>query len=195
MKERRGKSAFTSFVKWCRWIHRHCSYFFAGVVLIYALSGILMNHRQDINPNYSAKRVLLEEAISSTPRAGGEVSLDEVMQLLGRIGEEKNYTKHYFPDEKTMKVFLKGGSTLEVDLASGKAVYDQLRKRPLLSDFVRLHYNPGRWWTYFSDLFAVALILITLTGLFLVRGRKGLKGVGGIELIAGILIPILFLVL
>ena len=94
-----------------------------------------------------------------------------------------------------MKVFLKGGSTLEVDLQTGAGVYDRLRKRPILGDFVRLHYNPGRWWTYFSDLFAIALIIITLSGLFLARGKKGLRGVGGLELVLGILIPLLFLLL
>ena len=60
---------------------------------------------------------------------------------------------------------------------------------------VRLHYNPGRWWTTFSDVFAVCLILITLTGLVMVKGKKGLIGRGGILFIIGIVIPVLFLML
>ncbi|WP_297719705.1 PepSY-associated TM helix domain-containing protein [uncultured Porphyromonas sp.] len=177
----------------CRWLHRHCSFLFAGVVLIYALSGILMNHRDQINPSYTAKRIILQQALPDTPRAKGTVTQEELTALLSSIGEEKNYTKHYYPDDGSLKVFLKGGSTLEVDLSNGTATYDRLRKRPILSDFVRLHYNPGRWWTYFSDLFAVALILITLSGLLLVKGKRGLKGIGGVELIIGIVIPLLFL--
>ncbi|MDE6654618.1 MAG: PepSY-associated TM helix domain-containing protein, partial [Muribaculaceae bacterium] len=69
------------------------------------------------------------------------------------------------------------------------------RQRPLISDMVKLHYNPGRWWTAFSDIFAISLILITLTGLFIIKGRKGITGRGAIELIIGLSVPILFLLL
>ena len=184
-----------SMVKACRWIHRHLSFFFAGIVIIYALSGILMNHRDEINPTYSARRIELPSALAEIPRAEGSVTVAEIETLLDEIGEKGRYTKHYYPDERTMKVFLKGGSTLEVDLRTGAGVYDRLRKRPLLGDLVRLHYNPGRWWTYFSDLFAIGLIVITLSGLFLARGKRGIRGVGGLELVLGILIPLLFLLL
>lgn len=181
--------------KSCRWLHRHLSYVFAGVVLVYALSGILMNHRDTINPSYNAERILLDHPLGDRPRTRESVTKGEITALLDEIGEEGRYTKHYFPDERTLKVFLKGGSTLEVDLLSGVGTYDRLRKRPILSEMVRLHYNPGRWWTYFADLFAVGLILITLSGLFLARGRKGLLCIGGVELMLGILVPILFLLL
>ena len=43
----------SAFRKWSRIIHRDVSYLFAGMILIYALSGILMNHRGDLNPHYS----------------------------------------------------------------------------------------------------------------------------------------------
>lgn len=46
----------------------------------------------------------------------------------------------------------------------------------------------------FSDVFAGSLVLITLTGLVMVHGGKGLWGRGGIELVAGILFPLLFIV-
>ena len=42
--------------KWSRILHRDVSYLFAGMILIYALSGILMNHRGDLNPHYSVDR-------------------------------------------------------------------------------------------------------------------------------------------
>ena len=79
-----------------------------------------------------------------------------------------------------MKVFIRGGSSLTVDLASGHAVYESIRKRPVLSSLNRLHYNPSRWWTVFSDVFLAGLIVIVM-----MRGPKGLRGRGGVELIAG----------
>ena len=94
-----------------------------------------------------------------------------------------------------MKVFLKGGSSLVVDTQTGAAVYESLKRRPLLSDMVKLHYNPTKWWTIFSDAFAVCLILITLTGMVMLKGPKGLWGRGGILFVIGVVIPVLFLVL
>ena len=56
-----------------------------------------------------------------------------------------------------------------------------------------LHYNPGRWWTWFADAFAVSLLIITLSGLFMIKGPKGMWGRGGIEFALGILLPIILL--
>ena len=184
-----------SFRKWSRIIHRDVSYLFAGMILIYALSGILMNHRGDLNPHYSVSRkeCKIESGLDFSVKA--KVDKAMVLKMLEPLGEADNYTKHYFPKNGEMKVFLKGGSSVVVDTQTGEAVYEILQRRWLLSDMVKLHYNPGRWWTTFSDIFAGCLILITLTGMVMVKGKKGFWGRGGILFVIGILIPILFLVL
>jgi hypothetical protein len=81
-----------------------------------------------------------------------------------------------------------------VDLRNGEGLYEEVRRRPLLSGLNRLHYNPHRWWTVFSDIFAGSLVVITLTGIVMNKGKNGIMGRGGIELILGIVIPLLFLV-
>ena len=183
----------TALRKWSRIIHRDVSYLFAGMILIYALSGILMNHRGDLNPHYSVSLQEVQVDADLTDKAKVDKAL--VLTLLEPIGEAGNYTKHYFPKEGQMKVFLKGGSSLVVDTQTGAAVYESLKRRPLLSDMVKLHYNPTKWWTIFSDAFAVCLILITLTGLVMLKGPKGFWGRGGILFVIGVVIPVLFLVL
>ena len=182
-----------AFRKWIRIIHRDVSYLFAGMILIYAFSGILMNHRSDLNPHYSVE--VQEFKVTQDLSVKENVDKALVLGLLEPLGETDNYTKHYFPKEGQMKVFLKGGSSLLVNTQTGEAVYEKLERRFILSDMVKLHYNPGKWWTTFSDAFAVCLILITLTGLVMVKGSKGFWGRGGILFIIGIVIPILFLVL
>ena len=179
--------------KWSRILHRDVSYLFAGMILIYALSGILMNHRGDLNPHYSVDRQEYKVTTDLSDKAKIDKAL--VLTLLEPLGETENYTKHYFPKGGEMKVFLKGGSSVVVNTQTGDAVYERLERCPLLSDMVKLHYNPGRWWTTFSDIFAVCLILITLTGLVMVKGSKGFWGRGGILFIIGIVIPVLFLML
>ena len=179
--------------RWCRRVHRDLSYLFAGMVLIYALSGIVMNHRDTFNPNYSVSQQRLTLA---TPLPDKDTfTRADAEALLERAGIAEGYVKHYFPDSRTLKIFLQGGSSLVADTQSGEALVERLTRRPVWSALTKLHYNPGSWWTTFSDIFAGGLILITLTGLLLVKGPRGLWGRGGAELAVGILIPLLFLLL
>ncbi|MDR1518003.1 MAG: PepSY-associated TM helix domain-containing protein [Dysgonamonadaceae bacterium] len=183
--------AGTALRKVSRFVHREFSFFFAGLVLIYAISGIVMNHRDTINPNYTVARKVY--TLTDPLPVQHLLSKNDVLKLLAPIGEDGNYTKHYFPQEGQMKVFLKGGSSFQVNLATRQVVYEKLTKRPLLGALTRLHYNPGKWWTTVADIFAGGLILITLSGLLMLKGRKGLWGRGGIELVLGLLVPLLFL--
>lgn len=177
--------------KWSRIVHRDLSFFFAGMVLIYAISGIVMNHRDTINPNFSIERKEFKITESLPDKAA--MNKEKVLTLLAPLGEADNYTKHYFPQTEVMKVFLKGGSNLTINVSTGAAVYESVTRRPLIGAMARLHYNPGKWWTHFADIFAVGLIIITLSGIIMLKGNKGIIGRGGVEMIVGILIPILFL--
>lgn len=177
--------------KWCRLIHRDLSYFFSGVLIIYAVSGIALNHKDSFNAGFSVEK--REYKVRYSLPDPDKINESHVRNLLREINEENRYTKHYFPQAGTLKVFLKGGSNLAVDLPSGNAVYERVSRRPFFGAVSRLHYNPGKWWTVFSDIFAVSLLVIVLTGLFIVKGRRGIRGTGGIELLAGIAVPLLFL--
>lgn len=166
--------------------------FFSGVILVYAISGLVLNHKKDFNSDYIIRQETLQIP-GEFPKSRTEFTEEYVLTLLNPLEEQKNYTKHYFPNERQMKVFIKGGSSLVVDMQTGKALYESVKKRPVISALNRLHYNPGRWWTIFSDIFAVSLLIITLTGIVMLKGKKGIWGRGGIELTVGILIPLLFI--
>jgi len=56
----------------------------------------------------------------------------------------------------------------------------------------RLHYNRVKGWSPIADFFAGSLILLAITGLFIVKGKKGLAGSGKWYLLIGLLIPILY---
>ncbi len=186
------KKAGSLFRKWSRLIHRDLSFIFSGILIIYAVSGVYMNHRDKVNPHYTVERI---EFSVNAYQPGTQLSREEVIELLKPYGQEKNYTKHYYPKPDQMKVFIKGGSGLELNQTSGSGVIEILSKRHLVSDMVKLHYNPGKWWTWFSDLFCIAMIIVVITGFTMMKGRKGFIGRGGIEFAIGILVPILFLLL
>lgn len=186
------KLSATKLRTWSRTIHRELSFFFSGMVLIYAISGLYMNHRDTINPHYTVS--LTETVVEGLP-AQADFERADVEALMERLNVSERYTKHYFPRTNQLKVFLKGGSSLVADVATGEVVYESLKRRPLVSPMTTLHYNPGKWWTWFADAFAVALIVITVSGVVMLKGRRGLWGRGGVELVAGILLPILLLLL
>lgn len=178
----------------CRRLHRDISYLFSGMLLVYAVSGIALNHKDTYNSQYDIQ--VRQFSVGQPLPARESINRTFITeQLLEPLGEAGNYTKHYFPEEHVLKIFLKGGSNLLVDTESGQATYESVRRRPLMGSLSRLHYNPGRAWTIFSDLFAVALILIILSGIFMLKGKHGLWGWGGIELLVGIAIPLLFILL
>ena len=180
-----------SFIRrWSRTLHRDLSYIFAGVLLVYAATGFMLNHKNDFNSNYA-----IEQHRYTIENVPAEIDDDYAVSLLDKWGERKNYTAWYDFDDESFKVFVRGGSTLLVNRTTGEAVYESVKKRPVLSSLNRLHYNPSRYWTIFSDIFLASLVVIVLTGLIMVKGKNGLWGRGGVELLIGIAIPILFMIL
>lgn len=180
-----------SFVRrWSRTLHRDLSYIFAGVLLVYAVTGFMLNHKSDFNSNYA-----IEQHRYTIENLPAEIDDDYAASLLDKWGERDNYTAWYDFDEDSFKVFVRGGSTLLVNRTTGEALYESIKKRPVLSSLNRLHYNPNRGWTIFSDIFLASLVIIVLTGLIMVKGKNGLCGRGGVELIIGIAIPIIFMLM
>lgn len=189
-----ASSAGTVMRRWSRDIHRHLSFFFAGVICIYAVSGICLNHKRDFNSDITVSRheIALE---GQFPMAAGDVDKDVLHGLVGQLPAGESYTRHSAVGEKGLKVFFKGGSSLDISLEDGTAIYEKVRRVPVLSSFNRLHYNPSRWWTLFSDIFAVCLLLITLTGMLMMKGRRGFWGLGGVEFAVGVIVPLMFIFL
>ncbi len=170
-------------------IHRDLGYIFTGMILIYALSGIALNHKHDWNPNYIIKRLEYKYA----PVNGEEIkSQTLVNSLLSLSNTTDEYKKHYYPDKENIRIFLRSGSVLSWSASTQVLTYEQIKKRPLFSSINFLHYNPGKLWKYFSDLFAVGLIIITVSGVIILKGKNGIKYRGAILISLGIIIPIVF---
>jgi hypothetical protein len=177
--------------KWSRILHRDIGYFFIGTTIIYGLSGIALNHMSDWNPNYSVEISEFTTAINLEKTASVK---NNILVLLDEIDHRNNYKQHYYPNTDNIKIFLKGGSSIIVNLKSGNGRAEYLKRRPFIYESNYLHYNPNRIWTWFSDIFAGALILFAITSFFMVKGKKGMIGMGGVYTILGILLPILFLI-
>jgi len=181
--------------RWRRWntaIHRDLGYLCAGLTLVYAVSGIAVNHTADWNPNY--------RVTSSSAHLGG---LDPASfgapgfarETLDRLGLEGEVRGTFRPDPGTVQIFLEG-TTVTVDAATGQATWEQVRNRTGIRQANFLHLNhPKKLWTWMADAYALALVLLAVTGLFILRGRKGITGRGAWLTVLGVAIPAVFLIL
>ncbi len=170
-------------------LHRDFGYFFVAMTLIYAISGIAINHRADWNPNY----IITNETKSITGQfSKDEIDMNQINKFLDQWGEKSNYKNHYFPNPEMLRIFINGGS-VSVDLSNGETSLETIRPRPILKEVNFLHYNPGKLWTWFSDIFCVALAFLAISGLFILKGKSGLVWRGAILTIAGLIIPLILL--
>jgi len=172
--------------KWVRVTHRDLGYLFFGMTLVYAISGVAINHLNDWNPNYKVTREMVTLNLPADPQR------EDIINALGNIGRKEEYKQHIFPDEGYIKIFIRNGS-IETNLETGKGILETIEKRPVFRALNYLHYNPVKWWTYFSDLYSVSLVIIAATGLFILKGKTGITGRGAWLTILGIIIPLIFL--
>lgn len=171
-------------------LHRDVGYFFFGMSIIYGLSGIALNHISDWDPNYDiVNKTIQVNPNSVTPSMSGEA----IANLLDELDVDKKLKKHYYPSPETLKVFLNGGS-LTLNIQTGQGYLETVDRRPILFEVNYLHYNHSKFlWTWFSDLFALALVLLAITGLFVLKGKKGFRKRGVWFVLVGTLIPLGFL--
>ncbi len=177
-------------------LHRDLGYFFTGMIIIYSLSGIALNHLNEWNPDLIITK---QEVKVKLPENSASINKQDVEKILADIGEKDNYKKYYFPKKNTLKIFLKvshGSGSVNIDLKTGNGYIEKLARRPIFNEMNFLHRNNARkLWTWYSDIFALSLIILAISGLFILKGKKGIKGRGAWLTIAGILIPLIMLLL
>jgi hypothetical protein len=169
--------------------HRDVGYFFAGLTVMYAISGVAVNHIDDWNPNYVIRREIVEVGVLPFGTAA-----ELGAQVLGRMGiaEAPRSIVRVGPDQ--LKVFFER-RTLIVSLPGGRVVDEHARRRFAFFEVNYLHLNHGKgFWTWFADVYAVGLLTLACTGIFIITGKKGLGGRGRWLLAAGLAVPIVYLI-
>jgi len=182
-------------IKWRqinRVLHRDLGYFFTGMIIVYALSGIALNHMDDWNPNYV---INTETEQLNIPKNFNPADKEDIISLINDIAARSDYKNHYFPEAGKLKVFLKKGSSIVITLKTGDATIESIRKRPVFYQVNFLHYNPGEFYKWFSDIFAITLIILAISGFFILKGKNGLKWRGTIIAGSGLIVTIIFLII
>lgn len=176
--------------KWNNILHRDIGYLCVGLTIIFAVSGIAVNHVENWNPNYKIEKI--DFNINPIPiTSADEMAADVVEQL--KVDDKIESTFRSSPEN--LKIFFTN-QTIEVNAATGRGNYEFISERAVLYDMNFLHLNHAKkFWTYFSDIYAVALIFLAISGLFVLKGKKGIKGRGAWLTAIGVLFPIIFLLM
>jgi hypothetical protein len=146
-----------------------------------------VNHIADWDPNF--------KEYNRTVELGGPIAGDDeaaartVLEKLGIKGEARDIGRG---GDKRLEITL-DKRTLHVDTETGRVVEEGESPRFFLRVANWLHLNRGKKaWTYAADFYAGALLLLALTGIFMLPGRKGLIGRGGIFVLLGVVAPITY---
>lgn len=175
---------------WLRALHRDIGYLAVGLTFVYALSGLAVNHIKDWDPNFTQ--------VKRTHQLRGPFPSDEKVAAAKALAELGITT----PADDVFRVsdheveIVTGDVTYHLNPKSGVVNEEGQRPRLLLRTANWLHLNRGKKaWTYIADGYAVFLLFLASSGLFMIRGPKGLVGRGAVLAALGATLPIAYVVL
>jgi uncharacterized protein len=174
--------------KLLRILHRDLGYFIVGMTIVYGLSGIFLNHRHDFNPDYN----IYFDSFQTEIGPGTTVTEAMLRDILAGLEHDVVYKKHYTTNQGNIKIFIENGEVV-INPETGEGTMSYLKKRPIIFEMNKLHKATiGTLWKWVSDAMAVILIFVAVSGLFLLKGKRGFGRWGLWWTIAGIVVPLFF---
>ena len=173
---------------WLRAIHRDVGYLAVGFTVIYALSGIAMNHIDDWDPNFHATETprTIEpiaddlDDTEATRRIAAVAGLSGKLDDVYRAGDEVRLT--YADGSKVTAI----GDTVTIQTRRDRFFFR-------VADW--LHATRGKQaWKYIADAYAVLLLYLAISGIFMIKGKLGLRWRGATLIALGLTGPIGYLV-
>jgi hypothetical protein len=161
-----------------------------GLTIIYALSGLAVNHIKDWDPSFHQVQRSHRLAL---PLPGADAAV--AAHVLAKLGVEETPREVYRASDTQLDIVL-DQLTFHVDTRTGHVIEEGQKPRTFLRLANWLHLNRGKKaWTYVADGYAVLLLFLAVSGLFMIPGRKGLIGRGGVVAVLGAAVPLLYVVL
>ena len=177
--------------KLLRALHRDLGYTAVSLTLAYALSGLAVNHIEDWNPSYRFD----ERAVDIGPPPAGTLAEQAAFVVLKLALDPAAVRGHFLETEHELRVFLTEGQEARVDLRTGRGQLKTLGTRAVLFEVNTLHLNNLKGiWTWVADLFAIALIVLAITGVTMMKGELGIAGRGKYFIAAGLTVPVGFII-
>ena len=161
-----------------------------------------MNHIADWDPNFQSYETVHELGPltgDGRPAQGADWSAAEAQAVataaLGKLGIGETPQDVYASAPDQIDVTL-NHRTLHVNPMNGHVLDQGQKPRFLLRVANWLHLNRGKKaWRYAADIYAAALLFLAMSGMFMIKGSKGLVGRGAILVLVGVAIPIAYVTL
>ncbi len=184
---------------WVRAIHRDIGYVAVGLTVVYAASGLAVNHLTDWKDgDASFSSYSAEHELGPLPAPTGDAAADDLAvstAVLAKLGITEAPREVFRVGDGLLDLtFAK--RTVHVETRTGHVVEEGQRPRFFLRAANWLHLNRGKKaWTYAADAYAAALLFLAFSGLFMIPGRKGLFGRGAVLVGIGVAIPVAYVTL
>lgn len=185
-----GTRVFRRWRHWLRAAHRDVGYLLVGLTVVYALSGLAVNHIADWDPNFESYEQTLQLSVDTA------VLSDEALATaaLEAAGIDELPTDTFGIDDELQVTTQR--AELTVSRASGAVLIRGRSPRLLLRVSNWLHLNRGKSaWTFIADAYAILLLGLAISGMFMLPGRRGLRGRGAVLVALGVSIPVLYVTL
>ena len=177
-----------------REIHRKLAFFYVGLIISFAFSGILNNHRNDwkihTNYTYETKDFKIPIPVDKAPFSS--------KRKMAKFAKEHYHQAKYLGSRirnGKFRAFFKDNTILDLDLFLGEGTIEYRRKVPIIGHTFFLHKFSNKFWVWYSDIFAISLIIIAITGLMMPKGKNSFKKSGWKLMVLGLIIPLIFILL
>ena len=175
---------------WLRAFHRDVGYLAVGFTVIYAVSGLAINHLKDWDPNFTST----EQTITIAPIPAELPDDEAVKRVLAAAGTGTPDDVFRAGDE--IRLSYESGTQVTAVGDTGEITVQARTPRWFLRVANWLHYNRGKAaWTYLADAYAVLLLYLAISGMFMIKGRLGLRWRGLVLVGVGIAVPASYVIL
>ena len=167
--------------QWVRWLHIYLSMIAFGATLLFAVTGLTLNHADWFESGEPVVRSIEGELPAALLR--GDVDKLSVAERLRAAHRLRGVVKEFDVDDVECFVLFKGpGYSADVVVDRERATYRlEESRRGVVAILDDLHKGRdcGDWWSVVIDVAAVLLTLLSVTGLWLLfylkkRRRNGL---------------------
>jgi len=174
---------------WLRAIHRDFGYLAIGFTVIYAVSGIAQNHIEDWGDvSYAAT----ERTVQIAPITAGEPTATAVGRVVAAagLGEPTSVTRA--GDELRLEY----ASGAKATAIAGQVTVQTRERRAFIGVANWLHKARGKKaWKYIADVYALFLLYLAISGIFMIKGKLGFKWRGATLIGSGVAVPVLYVML
>ncbi len=169
---------------WLRAVHRDFGYLAIGFTVIYAVSGIAQNHIEDwgdVSYRTYEKSLHIAAIPDDAPDA---VAIQRVADAAALGAPTATYRAG---DE----IRLEYGNGAKVTAIGTEVTIQGRERRAFIGAANWLHTARNRkGWKYVADTYAVLLLYLAISGIFMIKGRLGLRWRGALLITIGVAVPI-----